>query len=505
MASKRSHTGEVVHEDTGSSRDPKDVEELFGGDVHAYGKWLIESCQAVSSWHNTASRMKEYQEFLCENGKEYREDVMRSNSELFLGRKPGGDTHDIFLAEQEMRARTIGGTIPGGSTGSPKSDIRKETILGLGEHRGVSVLRKFQHAPVPWDDVLDSEGKRLNSRHRNHNSLNNKLGQDGYGVCQLLDPVMEKVLFSSTKQDHLIAILQSLQAFYVPKSRMVSLDEPWSPSASAAGAFMDWRGILAQRGAMARFIPRALVSWIDHFIQENVITLPKDGQIRFLKTLLHMYESETQMSLSTRKPSMVGRGRGDKRYRKQRWGKRKERITEDQWDIKTIPIILDVRVETFYTFIKKEYGLSVHIVDKDPSRDVAVVSFEVTHRYILAIFLDIRPVPFHRTQHRLCTYLLDYLGGLVSQEKEQVESLDGYTLALDRVLKHTLRDCSRSAAGREGDSGRLMRDMLERRSGVEDRTSGGKKEQSQRKKRILATRTTGIIDVALYPCSCRRM
>jgi hypothetical protein len=477
--------------------------------------------------------MKEYQEFLCEHGKEYRDDVMRKNSVLSRFGDSGkfgnfgklcGDTHEIFLAEQEMRARTVGGSLIGGSEGSggsfpqnsrgsrgSRSEVRKETILGLGEHKGISVLRKHQHAPVPWDMILDVEGKRLRSSFTkssgssgsmgstvslypsgvsSSSSLNNKLGNEGYGVCQLLDPVMEHVLFSSTKKDHLITILQSLQSFYVPEKRTEAFNQHirnvCRRKTKTPGT---WQEYLRHQSTMKHFLPRALVSWFDKFMKENVASLPPHGQVQFLKTLLHMYES-----LGDSFGNSFGEKARGKGYR------RRERRNE----IRTLPIVLDIRVETFYTFIKKEYGLSVHIVDKDPSRDVAVVSFEVTHRYILAIFLDIRPGTFYRTQHKLCTYLLDYLGCIsFSGTGTGISGIEEYAKALDRVLDYTIRDCSPKVPGApEGrkDSGRLMRDMLERRSGV----PGKNKETSQRKKRILATRTTGIIEVALYPCSCRR-
>jgi hypothetical protein len=186
-------------------------------------------------------------------------------------------------------------------------------------------------------------------------------------------------------------------------------------------------------------------------------------------------------------------------------------------ELQTIPVVLDMRVETFYTFIKTEYGLSAHIVDKDPSRQVAVVSFELTHRYILAIFLDIRPVSFHRTQYRLCNYMLDYLGLLSRASKTQTKDSDvakmvkTHRAALSLVAEQTLRECPPLPGTEEArGSGQLMRNMLERRSGAEAPaslgSSRGKKstEACQRKKKILATRTTGIIDVAIYPCVCRR-
>jgi hypothetical protein len=513
MASKRTYEGEVVDEDTRLSRNPDDAEELFKGDVHQYGKWLVESCQAVSSWHDTSNRMKEYQEYLCANGTEYRDDVMHNNAVIkALG---GGDMREIFLAEQEMRARTVGGSRGFYSPSETKNPLREETVLGLGEHKGVSILRKYQHAPIPWDSVLTVNGDSLratssSSTSRSHEpAINNQLGGDGRGVCQLLDPVMEKVLYGSTKRDHLISILQGLQSFYIPEGRTTILDTPLrflSTVSAPRRTTMTtekrkrWEEFVKQHGPLHRFLPRAFVSWVDHFVSENVSSLPLDDQIRFLKTLLRMYESAR---------GSPKHGETARRRKHKRMTKRKE--------LQTIPVVLDMRVETFYTFIKTEYGLSAHIVDKDPSRQVAVVSFELTHRYILAIFLDIRPVSFHRTQYRLCNYMLDYLGLISRAAKTQTKDSDvakmvkTHRAALSRVAEQTLRECPPLPGTEEArGSGQLMRNMLERRSGAEAPaslgSSRGKKstEACQRKKKILATRTTGIIDVAIYPCVCRR-
>ncbi|MHA1680640.1 MAG: hypothetical protein ACTSUE_06500 [Promethearchaeota archaeon] len=170
-----------------------------------------------------------------------------------------------------------------------------------------------------------------------------------------------------------------------------------------------------------------------------------------------------------------------------------------------IPIVLDIRVEKFYSFIKKEYGLSAHIVDKDPEKEVAVISFEITHRYILAIFLDVRPIPFYRAQHHMCKYLLDYLGMITSDTSMGDKALEEHSVVLDNVLEKVIRECApySSDTGERlpRDSGRSMRNMLERRNPVD---RGKSKNKSARRKKVLSLRTTGIIDIALYSCVCRR-
>jgi hypothetical protein len=436
--------------------------------------------------------MKQYQNFLRKHGNPYREDVVRHNS-VITRNKPYEDGHEIFLAEQEMRSRTVGGRtssdrrVYGRGASTRQSEIREETVLGLGEHKGVSILKKHRHAPIPWDEVVDERGGRR--RGGLENSLSNRLGGEGYGASLLLDPIQEKVLFSSTKRDHLLAILESLQVFYVPEDQLETLVLPFqhdegegragSLSAESSGT---WGKVTVSQGiSMSSFLPRAYVSWVDQFMQTNVLHLPRESQIQFLKTLLHMYHRRSG-----------GQCGGGRRRTKRTRGRYQEKIY-----LENIPIVLDIRVERFYSFIKDEYGLSSHIVDKDPEKDVAVISFEITHRYILAIFLDVRPAPFYRAQHRLCKYLLDYLG-ILDEGAENKAVLREHDQVLDKVLKKVLRERGHS---RQEDSGRLMRNMLERRVPTEH---GKGRDASARRNRILSLRTTGIVDVVLYACACRR-
>lgn len=488
------------------SFDREGEADRFGGDVHAYGEWLMKTKQAVSSYHDTASGMKQYQTFLRKHGKTYKDDVVRHNS-VIARNKPYEDGHEIFLAEQEMRSRTIGGlsTYLGSQIGDSKRvkrqlEVRKETLLGLGEHKGVSILEKHRHAPVPWDSVIDDSGHRRRNAHSKgarENSLNGRLGNQGYGVCLLLDPIQEKVLFNSTKRDHVLSIIESLQTFYVPVAQSETHMHPFYHETSRVpqGSRGMWSMVTnSQEMPISSFLPSAFVSWIDQFMKTNVLHLSRESQIQFLKTLLHIHNTTA------------------KNMRK--------RVVTQEIHLDAVPIVLDIRVERFYSFIKSEYGLSSHIVAKDSNKEVAVISFEVTHRYILAIFLDVHSAPFHRAQHRLCTYLIEYLRMLTSENTP----LDKHSEALDRALEKVLRgyahNSSASKGGKrmsstgsfrgqnntmrhatKGKQQRFMRNASQRRIAEEYAKS---EEVSAQKKKILSLQTTGIVDVALYPCTCRR-
>ncbi len=444
-------------------------EETFVGDVHGYGKWLMQTGQAVGSWHDTTKRTEEYQEFLWKHGKEYRDDVKRHNSALVS--RNYGEQHEIFLAEQEMRSRTVGGS--GISCTTEKQNaIREETRMGLGDHKNISILKKHQHAPIPWE-VLDDDGARYRGSPMSgkSKSLNNQLGDEGYGVYQYLDSLQELVLFSSTKRKSLISLLQALQAFYVPDGRDAALRKPFRFLYPNGLMLSDkctpqeiWAKLVSQHEEMSLFLPRAFISWCDAFMQANVLSIPTAYQKLFVQHLLRPFgtsHSETS--------------------------KRMEHGTD-------IPTILDTRIAQFYTFVKKEYGLSVHIVDKDPTKNIAVISFEITHRYHIAIFFDTRPLSFQRVQHRLCKYMLDYMELLCPTEhggdiKKASSRLDE---ALDTVAREEIPFSK--------DSGKIMKNMLEQEL---DAKKG--KKTSRRKMGILKMKTTGIVEIVIYPCSCRRI
>ncbi len=501
---KRSGQASVSITGTSDDAEPKEVAE-FGGNVHAYGAWLRDTGQAVSSDRDSSKRIEEYQSYLWEHGKEYTDELSRYNTSI--SSSTYGKKHDVFLLEQELRSRRmLSREIY--DTGNQGDVMKQEIQLGLGDHRNVSLLKKHSHAPIPWE-ALDPNGVRIRDVTTQDDraecrglSLATKLGEEGYGVALLLDAYQDAVLFQSTKAELITRLMQSLQSFYAPDGRDRALARVYVPSFGVSverDHLVQWEKVFSSNGSVQDFLPKAFVSWFDDFVRSKLMRLELAEQRTVVHALVNPH-------LRGNKESSTAR-------------------------VARLSKIMDMRVGLFYSFIKQEYGLSAHIVDKDPVRNIAVISFEITHRYHFAIFFDIRTVPFYKTQHRLCNYLINYIGLVTHDERlvsksssshyveRMMRKLDagierlveeeyerGNLEAVTRTEEEEEAREKEEGAGRRSmeHSGLLMRNLLERDHRGFTGEGMDTKRAKQRKLSILNAPTTGIIEIVLYACVCRR-
>ena len=455
--------------------------KLEKDDVHDYGQWLIKTKQAVSSWHDINERTDQFQKLLLKNGyEEYQNEVAERNKKIKSTLNE--DDRSIFFTEQEMHYRTIGGE-SGTFDLRNKTQLEQEIIIGLGKHKNVSILDKEHHAPIPWEEVISSKGKRMRDQLSKYSltgsmsiSLSKEFGDDGYGACQLLDATEEHVLFNSSKRERLFSILHFFQPFYIPKRRDVILKKVCAKPKSKRKDFNKintWKNVISEHKDVFFLFPRAFMSWFIQYMNMQILSLEKNKQAIFLKMLLQI----------------------DNMLKHDKSGKRNKKVEE-------MPSIVNMTVCDFYSTIKREFGLSTHIIDKDPEKNIAVISFEITHRYHLAIFLDTNPITIEKLQFSLCMVLFDYLC-CIYRNSQHLFDIEKYRNVLWETLHYIVQ------INKISDDRIKRRNINMRKKNTEKMFTARSykkknKQMIERKHSILKMNTSGIIDIAIYPCTCKR-
>lgn len=136
--------------------------------------------------------------------------------------------------------------------------------------------------------------------------------------------------------------------------------------------------------------------------------------------------------------------------------------------------------------VKKEYGFGNHIYEEDSSKGLIVLSYSVSDRYYIAIFLDTDSQRIRKVDQRVAEILFPSQKG-----KEKVpKRVESRKRKKDDVVTFFQRKKGHSS----------ISDNLA--STLADKAI--KSASKERKRKLLEKRICGVIQVVLYSCSCKR-
>lgn len=455
----------------------------FGDDVHKYGEYLMKKGIAVGSAKASSRSFKTGEEFLWNKGKQVREEASTYSAIISTTRltEPEG----VFGVEQQIKTRGTASSWRNtrrrirrrrdvGKMDTPEGmdplELENEAELGLGAHKNVAVLKKSVHAPIPWD-AIDDTGQSVRVP-----TMANENGDEDHGVMNMLDMYQDLVLFNSSKGSGLETFISDLQPFFIPRSQRAVLNGPIVPVTTQEAAMFrkgnesirGWKAVQDMKGSLKAFLPSAVDSWMENFVEEQLASSSPDLQKRVIQRLLRARTQEGQDG------PVIGLNF----------------LNCIQWT-----------VGTFYSFVQSQYKYSVHLSEKDSTKKVAVISFAVTHRYHVALFLDVDPARVVLSRYRLCNYLLSYgrlaLGLPLTKQHQAVKKFKTQIhelIAQEQEEISSARDPSSTTAASK------FKSMLDH----VDYHTMDKTTIKKRKREILAMPTTGILEVCFFACSCTR-
>jgi len=147
-----------------------------------------------------------------------------------------------------------------------------------------------------------------------------------------------------------------------------------------------------------------------------------------------------------------------------------------------------IRASKIDQHVKKEYGFRNHIFEEDSSRGIIVLSYSISDRYYIAIFLDANPKRIREGDRRVATLLFP------SQKGKEKDS----STYFEAKKKRKRNDVATFFKRKEGSSSIV--DNLS--SSLAEKAI--KSATKERKRKLLEKRISGVVEVVIYSCSCKR-
>jgi hypothetical protein len=350
----------------------------------------------------------------------------------------------------------------------PKDDhvkrLNQEIVLGLGEHDDAHlVMRRNEHAPPPWDIITDNGNSIRLVAYEEYvgetgNTGNTELRANPTKCAWLIDRVGKLVLSESSHGPRVKRAIEDMSPYILSSLECENPNEP--------GEYED---------------------------------APLDALVCPL--LMSMYRNVKKRCI---------RG-DDKNYR---------HIQKTLYDnfMECGNAMMPLTISKVHHHIQREYGFKKHIMEHDDKRGIALVSYSITDRYHLCIFFCVNKHRIQAGNHRVAQLLFRpsrSSGSVFTGGSDKGTSGKGKEKA--RVQGKSTG--KRKPSGTSGISsyfttstgdesyGKGLRDK--RRKGVIS-TTGALIERSSkiarkgREERILKLCTNGILEVAIYSCSCNR-
>jgi len=403
-------------------------------------------------------RMLEYINYIHKNtlDSSSREDYgVYSRSSTFSSSSSGirNVSEYIRSCESEMDIRGCRSVGLSESKDPSVKSLNQEIILGLSDHKDAHlVMRKNEHAPPPWEAIdLDGNPSRLTALPIQEFKEIEIQGWTRHVF--LLDQTSKTVLMESKHKSRVEAVLEDLEPYYL---------KPYVPETT---------------GDYSKAPIHALVC----------------------PSLMSMYKMVKKQCLMDEI---------DKEHHDHIMAVLYENFRNSGNSMVPLPL------HKIHHHIQRDYGFGKHVIEHDDKRGVAVISYAITDRYHLAIFMCVNDGKINLGNQRVAQILFKR-GDYGEYEKDGKKD----TVSTERQEKGKEPEGEESATHKRkrrpnvssffstgNDNGSALRDKR-RRSLISNTTiieRASKLSRREREKRILSLCTNGIVEVAIYSCSCNR-
>jgi hypothetical protein len=368
---------------------------------------------------------------------------------------------DVRVRERQFRVGIQTSLMVGGKA---NAKMEEELRMAFGPHKGVQITDKQNHAPIPWGELSSSAiefAREYGFSYPRAASIEVNMGY----CMRLLDKYQVEAISRCSDYEHISRMVNDISKFLSPKSWLSD-----SSTRSQCRTSID-------KNNVGSHMARPFVTWINNRA-EAYGKLVTGREISFKKVmeidpLFHVKEM--------------------------------------------MPTISD-----FHSMIKKEYGYRTHIIDirmgiplnesegssVDPRRDNIrtrefihedriAISYEITHRYFFLIILDV---------------------GKESLSKA-ISCVEGI---LDSVFLKTTK-CNEKWIPKRNEIHRKRKEMELKNEeetskkldisnyseyiewgGMNARESAEQHMKKSKKEKLLTMNTTGVLDIALFHCTCKR-
>jgi hypothetical protein len=185
--------------------------------------------------------------------------------------------------------------------------------------------------------------------------------------------------------------------------------------------------------------------------------------------------------------------------------------------------MFSTRIMKFHKYVKNEYGLRTHIIDYNTITGIVSLSYSITDRYFIVLFLDANENRIKEANKRAATRFFLHASHLTKEEIEvclplinktkKSKELEGKKIGINgrgRGRRRRRNRRNKKGTASIGDVFMKNDDLLTNRRGMNAAFASheGKNNVSsvyKRKKQvILNMKTNGILEIALFSCFCKR-
>jgi hypothetical protein len=349
--------------------------------------------------------------------------------------------------------------------GKANAKMEEELRMAFGPHKGVQITDKQNHAPIPWVELTPSATEFA----REYGFLSPRPASMGatMGYCmRLLDKYQVESISKCSDYDHISRMVKDVAKFLSPKSWL--FDPSMRPQHRT---FVD-------KNHVGNHMARPFVTWINNRVKAYETSVTR-GKASFKETM-----------------------RIDPLFR----------VKE------TLPTISD-----FHSMIKKEYGYRTHIIEirrdtpleesegssTNPRRGITentenaarmdriVLSYEITHRYFFLIVLDVG--------NKSLNEALACVEGMMDKTFLKTTKFDEKWIPRRNEVHRKRKEIERKKeeeSSKKLDISHYSEDI--RWGGVNAKEVAENRMRKGKKERLLMMNTTGVLDMALFHCTCKR-
>lgn len=180
--------------------------------------------------------------------------------------------------------------------------------------------------------------------------------------------------------------------------------------------------------------------------------------------------------------------------------------------------LIPLNIQKIHDHIKREYGLKKHVIEHDENKQVVAISYSISDRYYVCIFLCVDQNRINEGNRRVANLLFGkYIEKNEGDKRDdnQVKDNSAKTKESQTMKQIKEKDTKKrkkpdihsffSSSFSDGSKPRKIYSVsnkLSRKPNSIDRASKISKKERERK--ILSLCTNGIIETVFYCCSCNR-